>query len=216
MPTLLRLDSSASGERSRSRAITAAFAEAWAALGPDHVVVARDLHADPPPHLPSWALHWPAGEEPAAAGPGERPAAWEAGQRAFIAELLAADVLLVGVPMYNYSMPSTLKAWVDHVHVPGVTAGFEPDALPLRGRPAVLVSSRGAAYGEGDNPPEWDHGTAALEVVLGASMGMATHRITTHLTLAADLAILADRRAEGAASLDAAVVRARDLAAELG
>ena len=211
MPTLLRLDSSASGERSRSRAITSAFTDAWRALDADHVVVARDLHADPPPHLPSSALHWPAGEMP-----GDRPTAWEAGQRVLIDELLAAEVLLVAVPMYNYSMPSTLKAWVDHVHVPGVTAGFPADELPLRDRPAVLVSSRGAAYGPGDNPPEWDHGTAALEVVLGASMGMATERITTHLTLAADLDALASRRAEGDASLAAAVERARARAAELG
>ncbi|WP_284252251.1 NAD(P)H-dependent oxidoreductase [Pseudolysinimonas kribbensis] len=73
MPTLLRLDSSASGDRSRSRAVTAAFTEAWSALGPDHHLVARDLHADPPPHLPSSALHWPAGEMPGSAPRGGRP-----------------------------------------------------------------------------------------------------------------------------------------------
>jgi len=211
MPTLLRLDSSASGDRSRSRAITSAFADAWTALGPDHVVVARDLHADPPPHLPSSSLHWPSGVIP-----GERPAVWEAGQQAYIAELLAADVVLVAVPMYNYSMPSTLKAWLDHVHVPGVTAGFPPEELPLRDRPVVLVSSRGGAYGDDDNPLEWDHGTAALEVVLGASMGMAPQRIVAQLTLAADLDVFAARREEGEASLDAALARARELAAELG
>jgi FMN-dependent NADH-azoreductase len=148
--------------------------------------------------------------------PGDRPAGWEAGQRRYIGELLAADVLLIAVPMYNYSMPSTLKAWVDHVHVPGVTAGFPPEALPLRGRPVVLVSSRGAAYGPHDNPEEWDHGTAALEVVFGASMGMTPHRIVTHLTLAPDLDVLADRRDEAAASLEAAILRARELATELG
>jgi FMN-dependent NADH-azoreductase len=211
MPTLLRLDSSASGDRSRSRAVTAAFTEAWSALGPDHHLVARDLHADPPPHLPSSALHWPAGEMP-----GERPAGWEAGQRRYIGELLAADVLLIAVPMYNYSMPSTLKAWVDHVHVPGVTAGFAPGELPLRGRPVVLVSSRGAAYGPDDNPADWDHGTAALEVVFGASMGMTPHRIVTQLTLAPDLEVLAARRDQAAASLEAAILRARELATELG
>jgi FMN-dependent NADH-azoreductase len=211
MPTLLRLDSSASGERSGSRGITAAFSAAWTALGSDHRVVARDLHAEPPAHLPSSALHWPAGEMP-----GERPAAFEASQRAYIDELLAADVLLLGVPMYNWSMPSTLKAWVDHVHVPGVTAGLPPGELPLRGRAAVLVSSRGAAYGPGDNPPEWDHGTAALEVVLGSSMGMTTHRVVTHLTLAPFIDGLADRREEAAESMDAALARARELATELG
>jgi FMN-dependent NADH-azoreductase len=211
MPTLLRLDSSISGERSASRAVTSAFAAAWSALGPDHRVVERDLHADPPAHLPSSALHWPAGQMP-----GERPLAVEDAQRAYIAELLAADVVVIGVPMYNWSMPSTLKAWIDHVHVPEVTAGFPPEELPLRGRPAILVSSRGAGYGPGDNPPEWDHGTAALEVVLGQSMGMATHRIVTQLTLAPFLDDMADRRAEATASREAALTRARELAAELG
>ena len=161
MPTLLQVDSSASGDRSRSRMITAAFADAWRALGADHTVTVRDLHAAPPPHLPSSALHWPAGVMP-----GERPAEWEEGQQAYLRELLAADVLLVAVPLYNYSMPSTLKAWIDHIHVPGVSAGLPPEESPLRGRPVVLVSARGGAYGGADNPAEWDHGTAAVEVVL--------------------------------------------------
>lgn len=211
MPTLLRLDSSASGDRSRSRAVTAAFAETWTGLGADHHLIARDLHADPPPHLPSSALHWEAGVMP-----GERPVGWVAGQRRYVQEMLAADVLLIAVPMYNYSMPSTLKAWVDHVHVPGITAGLPAQELPLRGRPVVLVSSRGAAYGPGDNPPEWDHGTAALEVVFGESMGMTPHRIITQLTLAPDLEVFADRRAESAASHESALSRARELAAQLG
>jgi FMN-dependent NADH-azoreductase len=173
--------------------------------------VHRDLHADPPAHLPSAALHFPAGVVP-----GERPAAWAAEQRALIEELLGADVLLVAVPLYNYSMPSTLKAWVDHVHVMGETAGLPPESLPLAGRPAVLVSTRGAAYGGQDDPPEWDHGTAALEVVLGASMGMRTERITAQLTLADLVEPLASRLPEAEASLDAALAAARAAALRLG
>jgi FMN-dependent NADH-azoreductase len=209
MITLLRLDSSAGGERSRSRTITAEFAREWTEQSADRRVVTRDLHADPPEHLPSAALHW---------GPGlvagDRPAAWERRQRGFLDELLAADVLVVGVPLYNYSMPSTLKAWVDHVHVPGTTAGM-PD-LPLRGRHAVLVSSRGGRYGAGAAPDSWDHATAALEVVLGESMGMLTHRIVLDGTIGFDLAEFADRAGEASEGLDAALERARTLARELG
>lgn len=208
MTTLLRLDSSAGGARSRSRMITAAFADAWQTAGPDRTVVTRDLHADPPAHLPSSALHWGAGQVA-----GERPPAWEQAQRDYLDELLAADLLLIGVPLYNYSMPSTLKAWVDHVHVPGETAGL-PE-LPLRGRHAVLVSARAGRYGTEASPDAWDHGTAALEVVLGMSMGMTTHRIVTEGTIAFDLDQFAEGRDEAQASLDAAIRAARELAREL-
>jgi FMN-dependent NADH-azoreductase len=215
MTTLLQLDSSAGGAASRSRAITAAFAEAWrgSSRGPkaepgDRRVVTRDLHADPPAHLPSAALHW--GEGLVA---GTRPAAWERTQRAYIDELLAADVLVVGVPLYNYSMPSTLKAWVDHVHVPGLTAGM-PE-LPLRGRHAVLVSSRGGRYGDGAAPEVWDHATSALEVVLGESMGMTTHRIVVDGTVAFDLEQFVADRPAAQRSFEAALEAARRLALEL-
>ncbi len=209
MTTLLRLDSSAGGSHSRSRAITSAFVEAWREGGADRRVVERDLHRNPPEHLPSAALHW---------GPGlvagDRPPAWEARQREFLDELLGADAVVIGVPLYNYSMPSTLKAWVDHVHVPGVTAGV-PD-LPLRGRPAVLVSTRGGRYGGGASPDAWDHATAALEVVLGESMGMTTHRIVSDGTIAFDLEEFAAGRDAAQETLDAALEDARRLARELG
>jgi FMN-dependent NADH-azoreductase len=211
MPTLLQIDSSASGTRSRSRMITAEFADAWRRLGPDYVVAKRDLHVAQPPHLPSSSLHWPAGVIP-----GSRESSWETRQQQYIREVIDADVLLVAVPMYNYSMPSTLKAWIDHIHVPGVLAGLPTDQLPMRNKPAVLVSTRGAAYGGSDNPQDWDHGTAAVEIVLAQSMGMNPHRIVTHLTLADDLEALANRRDEGRQSLENALAEARRLATQLG
>ena len=54
---------------------------------------------------------------------------------------------MIGVPMYNYAMPSTLKAWLDQVHVRGVTSPHEEHAQPLRGRLAVIVSTRGTVHG---------------------------------------------------------------------
>jgi Flavodoxin-like fold len=136
MPHLLHLDSSADTERSRSRAITATFAAAWRDHGPGHTVTYRDLHRDPLPHLADAALHWPPRLRPEGAAP---PAAAEALQQELLAELISADVLLVGAPLYNYSLPSSLKAWIDHIHVPGVTAPFDvpaqPDARRDRARP---------------------------------------------------------------------------------
>ena len=130
MPHLLHLDSSADGEHSRSRAITPTFTDTWRGCA-SYTVTYRDLHRDPLPHLADAALHWPPRLRPEGTTP---PAAAEALQQELIAELTAADVLLVGAPMYNYSVPSSLKAWIDHIHVPGVTAPFDVDSQPLAGR----------------------------------------------------------------------------------
>jgi FMN-dependent NADH-azoreductase len=212
MPQLLHLDSSADGDRSRSRAITRSFASAWLESGPSHTVVHRDLHRDPLPHLADASLHWAPRLRPPGSTP---PADAEHLQQTLLAELLASDVVLVGAPMYNYSLPSALKAWVDHIHVPGVTASFDTDTQPLAGRTAVVVTSRGASYDEGTPTADWDHGVPVLQLILGRSLGMSVEVITTSLTLADDVPALAaqvDRsHAELAAALEAAATAARRL-----
>ncbi|MCW0211805.1 MAG: NAD(P)H-dependent oxidoreductase [Pseudonocardia sp.] len=213
MPTLLHLDSSADLRRSRSRSITRAFAEAWTGLGPERTVIRRDLHRDPLPHLRDADLHWAPRLRPADAAP---PAEAERVQQEILDELLAADVLLVGAPLYNYSVPSTLKAWIDHVHVPGVTAPFDTDTQPLRGRPAVVVTSRGASYDAGTPTEGWDHAVPMLRIILGTSLGMAVSVITTSLTLAETVPALADQRDRGRAELAEAHAQAAELAARLG
>lgn len=213
MPTLLQLDSSADLVSSRSRELTALFAETWAALGPDHTVVHRDLHRDPVPHLPDPALHWAPRLRPDGV---EVPAEEEARQTELIAELTAADVLLVGAPMYNYSLPSTLKTWLDHVHVPGVTVPFDTAEQPLAGRPAVVVTSRGASYDPGTPTETWDHAVPVLQIVLGDAFGMVVEVIATSLTLAATVPALADQRERAEQEFEAARQAVRDAAVRLG
>jgi FMN-dependent NADH-azoreductase len=181
MPTLLHLDSSADLGTSRSRAITKTFADTWAAQGPDHVVVHRDLHRDQLPHLQSADSHFPPQLRPA--GSAVDPAQ-DALQTEILDELIAADALLIGVPLYNYSMPSTLKAWIDYIHVPAVTAPFGTDTTqPLAGRPAVLVSTRGGVYDQG-SPQEFDdHALPALTLILQGALGMAVETIVATRTL---------------------------------
>jgi FMN-dependent NADH-azoreductase len=181
MPRLLHLDSSADPVTSRSRAITRTFAEAWAAAGPDNTVVYRDLHANPLPHLSDAALHWP---KRLRAEGSTVSASDEALQEEILKELLNADVLLVGAPLYNYSLPSTLKAWVDYIHIPGITTPFDVPSQPLAGRPAVVVSSRGGSYDEGTPTADWDHAVPVLRIILGEALGMSVSVITTSLTLA--------------------------------
>jgi FMN-dependent NADH-azoreductase len=213
MANLLHLDSSADLETSRSRAIGHSFSEAWLAAAPGNSVTHRDLHRDPLPHLADAALHWPPRLRPAGS---TVPADAEALQNSLIAELLAADVLLVGAPLYNYSLPSTLKAWIDHIHVPAVTAPFDVDTQPLAGRPAVIVTSRGASYDPGSPTDGWDHEVPALRLILGTALGMEVRVIATNLTLAETVPALADQIDRSRRELVEAHEAAAALARELG
>lgn len=212
MANLLHLDSSADLETSRSRAIGHSFSEAWLSAHPGNTVTHRDLHRDPLPHLADAALHWPPRLRPEGSVP---PADAEALQASLIAELLAADVLLVGAPLYNYSLPSSLKAWIDNVHVPAVTAPFDVDTQPLAGRPAVIVTSRGASYDPGSPTDGWDHEVPALRLILGTALGMEVTVIATNLTLADTVPALADQldrsRRELVEAHEAAAALARTL-----
>ena len=213
MANLLHLDSSADLETSRSRAIGHSFSEAWLAAAPGNSVTHRDLHRDPLPHLADAALHWPPRLRPAGS---TVPADAEALQNSLIAELLAADVLLVGAPLYNYSLPSTLKAWIDHIHVPAVTAPFDVDTQPLAGRPAVIVTSRGASYDPGSPTDGWDHEVPALRLILGTALGMEVSVIATNLTLAETVPALAGQIDRSRRELVEAHEAAAALARELG
>jgi FMN-dependent NADH-azoreductase len=176
--------------------------------------VRRDLHTDPLPHLESSWLHWPASLRPDDV---TVPPEAEALQATLIEELLGADALLAGAPLYNYSLPSSLKAWIDNIHVPGITAPFGSAPQPLAGRPAVIVTSRGGVYDAGSPQDGWDHGVPPLELILGDTLGMDVEVIATSRTLADFLPVLADEREraheEFSAAVDAARVAARRLTA---
>lgn len=213
MPTLLQLDSSADARTSVSRAVTDTFVRTWRELGPDHRVVRRDLHADPLPHLADASLHWPARLRAADAAP---PAEAEALQQQVIAELLAADAVVIGAPMYNYSLPSVLKVWLDHIHIPGVTTPFDGDTQPMAGRPAVIISSRGGIYDPGSPNADWDHTIPPLRIILGDALGMDVSVITVSRTLSAVVPALAAEADRAAEELAAGHQRAAELARLIG
>lgn len=215
MPLLLQLDSSADLTTSRSRAITSTFADTWRSLGADHTVVHRDLHRDPLPHLTDAALHFPPRLRPEGASPS---AEQEALQQVLISELIAADVLLIGVPLYNYSMPSTLKAWIDYIHLPAVTAPFDDAASqqPLAGRPAVLVSTRGGVYDAGTATEFDDHALPALRLILASALGMTVETIVATRTLSERFGAPADEVAKQHQELAAAHDSAAQAARRLG
>lgn len=143
---ILVLDSSLSGPESVSRqVIDAAVAELLAAH-PDARVVRRDLATDPLPHLTPENV---AGIRAEPATTEER--AMRARSDELIDELRAADLVLIGAPMYNFSIPSTLRTWIDHVLRARVTFAYGPDGPRglVEDRPVFVVEARGGAYSDG-------------------------------------------------------------------
>ncbi len=198
MSSLLRLDSSADLTGSVSRLLTARFADGWTAAG--HTIVRRDLFLDQPRHLPNHELHWAAELRTAGTSVTE---ADERYQQELIDELLAADVVLIGAPMYNWSVPSTLKAWIDWIHVAGTTAPASPTQPAALGeKPLVLVSARGGPYG--GTSGNVDHQLAALSQLFASSMQMTLHPVLAELTLSDRVEDLAPFRTDAAAALAAA------------
>jgi len=126
---LLHLDSSILGDASVSRRLTRALVDQLRAENPGVAVTYRDLAADALPHLSAAALAQP--------------------NDALIDELKAADVLVIGAPMYNFAIPTVLKAWIDRVAVAGKTFKYT-DAGPqglVGARKAYVIATSGGEYG---------------------------------------------------------------------
>ncbi|HEU4518450.1 MAG TPA: FMN-dependent NADH-azoreductase [Microvirga sp.] len=147
MSTVLVLNSSALGDASVSGRLVQEAVARLRSGDPAVRVVTRDLGADPIPHLTLDAATAIRGAEPA--NPDQ--AAARALSDALVAELSAADTLVIGAPMYNFGITSTLKAWFDHVLRAGVTFRYGesgPEGL-LTGKRAIVVETRGGLYSEG-------------------------------------------------------------------
>ncbi|MFF8093013.1 FMN-dependent NADH-azoreductase [Streptomyces sp. NPDC016675] len=179
MATLLHIDSSVfPAEASASRSVTAAFRRTWEEQHPEGTVIYRDLATDPVPHITADA--WSAGY----ADPSERTARQTAAfavRLELIEELERADAILIGAPMYNYTVPSTLKAWLDSVLLLGRTAGEAPSA---QGTPTVVVASRGGSYAPGTPREDFEFVQNYLEAVLRSTLGLDLDFIVPELTMA--------------------------------
>ncbi|MFH9968194.1 FMN-dependent NADH-azoreductase [Streptomyces mirabilis] len=179
MATLLHIDSSVfPGEASSSRSVTDAFRRTWEEQHPQGTVIYRDLAAAPVPHITADA--WSAGYAAPSEHTPEQSAAF-APRVKLIEELEQADAVLIGAPMYNYSIPSTLKAWLDNVLLLGRTAGETPSA---QGTPAIVVASRGGSYAPGTPREDYEFVQNYLEAVLKNTLGLDLDFIVPELTMA--------------------------------
>ncbi|MFO7326745.1 MAG: NAD(P)H-dependent oxidoreductase [Pseudomonadota bacterium] len=148
MAQLLRIDASPRDARSHTRRLADVFIEAWLARHPADRVVRRDVGFHPPPPVDeSWI-------EAAFTGPQERTPAMRAAlalSDELVDELLASDVLLLGIPMYNFGIPAALKAWIDQVVRVGRTFAFEPDDPHQPYRPLTRGKRAFAIVATGDD-----------------------------------------------------------------
>lgn len=162
---LLRVDSSPR-ETSATRALTATYVAAWLEANPGGSVRQHDLPALNLPHLNATEMGaW-------FARPDEHTELHRlvlARSDTLIDDLLAADELVIGAPMWNFSIPSSLKAWIDHVTKAGRTLEFGPDG-PYGVVPAtraVVLVSRGSEYGDAMPTAALDHQVPYLRLILG-------------------------------------------------
>ncbi|WP_027331157.1 FMN-dependent NADH-azoreductase [Marinimicrobium agarilyticum] len=145
MATLLQINSSLSGDNGHSTSLSNQFVKRWQEHNPDGKVIVRDLARHPIPHLDAERLH-------AFITPENKRSATQQEIVAYsdqlIAELRRADVVVFGVPMYNFGVPSTLKAYFDHIARSGETFKYTssgPEGL-LEDRPVYIFAARGGIY----------------------------------------------------------------------
>jgi len=152
---ILQINSSLRGNQSESTRVTNAIVARLAAANPDATVTVRDLGANPHPVLDEaalGALFTPADQRT------PEQAARVALDDALIAEAQAADVIVLGAPMYNFGMPIQLKAWFDAIARAGVTFRYTangPEGL-LKGKKVVVATARGGIY-PADADPQVPH-----------------------------------------------------------
>ncbi|MEU6713582.1 NAD(P)H-dependent oxidoreductase [Nonomuraea sp. NPDC046802] len=180
MPHLLHIDSSIQGDHSTSRTLSSQAAAAWQAAHPGGTVTYRDLGASPLPHFDheSWLARTVPPEQRTSA----QAETWALAEQV-VDEVKRADTILLGMPLYNFGAPSSVKSWVDHLLTPGLSYDLGTGAGLLTDREFIVLASRGGGYGEGTPREGWDHAAPWLPHALSMT-GLEPRFITAELTLA--------------------------------
>jgi len=153
---LLHIDSSITGDHSVTRSLTAAIVKQFVANDPTLDVVTRDVVRDPLPHVELASL------------PGDGSEAARA-SAAVLDEFLGADIVVIGAPMYNFALPSQLKAWFDRILIAGRTFRYGangPEGL-AGGKRVIVAIARGGFYGPGSPASAFEHVETYLTGLFG-------------------------------------------------
>lgn len=164
-PTLLKIDSSPMGERSISRKLTDEFAKTWLKAHPGGKVIERDLTTS---HIPVVNGVWAAAAHTPENARTPQQKDVLAVSELLISELQSADEYVLGVPMHNFSIPSTLKLWIDQIVRVGRTFTYSETGREglLKGKKATLLIASGGVYDEGTAYSAFNFVTPYLRTVL--------------------------------------------------
>ncbi len=194
---LLHIDSSITGTQSVSRQLTRDIVNTWKASHPNTAVEYLDLAETTPSHLSAESLGFRM--PPSAENLTEGQRRENVISEALVTQFLAADVIVVGAPLYNFSIPSQLKAWIDRVAQAGRTFTYTatgPKGL-AGGKTVIVASTRGGVYSTSEGGRAMEHQESYLQTVFGF-LGITDVRFV---------------RAEGVAMGDAKKAEALTLAA---
>jgi len=163
--TLLHVDSSILNDQSVSRQLTAAIVKRLSEIRPGTPVIHTDLAAEPVGHLSGAEFLAFQGVSP------QNDTAKQAVARneKLLNDFLGADTIVIGAPMYNFSVPSQLRAWLDRLAVPGKTFRYTANGVEglVAGKRVIVASSRGGVYSEGAPAAQLDHQETYLHGLLG-------------------------------------------------
>ena len=162
---LLHIDSAITGEQSVSRELTKRIVAAWTASHPNTMVQYLDVAAQAPDHFTADAMGFRTGQEAAT----DVQRAENAVSEALVSQFLAADVIVIGAPLYNFTIPSQLKAWIDRIAQIGRTFKYT-DKGPVGlagGKTIIVASSRGGMYSTSEGGQAMEHQESYLKVVFG-------------------------------------------------
>ncbi|WP_066271997.1 FMN-dependent NADH-azoreductase [Hydrogenophaga palleronii] len=192
---LLHIDSAITGDQSVSRQLTASTVAAWVAAHPGTQVQQLDLAKDAPPHLGADALGFRTGQAAAT----ELQRQENALSEALVSQFLAADVVVIGAPLYNFTIPTQLKAWIDRVAQAGRTFTYTdkgPQGL-AGGKTVIVVLSRGGIYSTSEGGRAAEHQESYLQTIFGF-FGITDVRFV----YAEGLAMGPDAKAQGLATAE--------------
>jgi FMN-dependent NADH-azoreductase len=195
---LLHIDSSILGGSSVSRQLTQNIVAQWQASHPGTTVDYLDLAQSAPSHLSAESMGFraPAGTAPLS----EVQKRENALSEALVSQFLAADVVVVGAPLYNFSIPTQLKAWIDRVAQPGRTFSYTdkgPKGLAA-GKTVIVASTRGGMYSTSEAGRAMEHQETYLQTVFGF-LGITDVRIVRAEGVAMGDAVKAQALANAAA-----------------
>jgi FMN-dependent NADH-azoreductase len=204
MTTLLRIDASARHDGSYSRQLGDRFVSAWRAKATDTSVITRDIISEPIPHIANETI---SGYYTPQENMTKDLLAATALSDTLIGELKAADILLITTPMYNFSVPSALKAWIDHIVRINHTFAYDGHSFTglITGKPAYVICAYGASGYTNSGPMSaYDLLQGYLGLLLGFLGFTEVHFISVEATTA-DASVVADHLARALGDVDAAL-----------